>query len=76
MLFKHRENIHAFLREIKEIRVRDIDRSETNDLYEGKNITQVFQCLESLDRVSQNIQAYSGPFFGTKLTKENMRDHS
>ena len=70
--FKQMENIHSFLVAIAELGVRPFESFQTVDLYEGKNIIQVIDCIFAVSRSAEK-KGYQGPRLGPKLATANER---
>lgn len=73
MPFSQMENINAFLRTCKNWGLPEHDLFMTVDLYEGKNIPQVMQCLISLSSLAQSRLGYRGSGIGVKMADKNER---
>lgn len=76
LAFKQMENIEQFLTAIRNMGVRNTDLFQTVDLYEGKNIPKVVECLYMFASVAQTVPGYRGPAIGTKLAEKNERQFS
>eukprot|EP00343_Euplotes_focardii_P006787 CAMPEP_0205823172 /NCGR_PEP_ID=MMETSP0206-20130828/15434_1 /ASSEMBLY_ACC=CAM_ASM_000279 /TAXON_ID=36767 /ORGANISM="Euplotes focardii, Strain TN1" /LENGTH=192 /DNA_ID=CAMNT_0053120103 /DNA_START=5 /DNA_END=583 /DNA_ORIENTATION=+ len=67
MPFLLMENINSFLLGCKALGVPDTDLFMTVDLFEGKNMNQVVQCIHALGRHSRKVAGFAGPYIGPKL---------
>eukprot|EP00761_Pharyngomonas_kirbyi_P011977 gb/GECH01012003.1/.p1 GENE.gb/GECH01012003.1/~~gb/GECH01012003.1/.p1 ORF type:complete len:290 (+),score=74.46 gb/GECH01012003.1/:1-870(+) len=76
MPFMQMENINSFLEFAKNIGVSSHDLFMTIDLFEGKNIPQVIQCLYAIGSVAQSLPGYNGPKIGTKYATRQERQFS
>ncbi|KAJ3339506.1 Transgelin [Entophlyctis luteolus] len=72
MPFKQMENIGAFLNRIEKLGVPAHERFMTVDLFEGKNMNQVINCIFSISRHAAT-KGFSGPILGPKLAEKNER---
>jgi hypothetical protein len=65
------ENINNFLNAIeKQVGVPKHDSFRTVDLYEGKNIVSVIDCLYMLASHAQKLPNYKGPQMGVKIAEK------
>ena len=64
LAFKQMENISKFTKACKELGVPAGAIFDTNDLYEGKNVSAVFGGLEALGTAAQLVEGFEGPHFG------------
>merc|ERR1712150_177435 len=69
---KQMENINFFLQAAQSWGVRAADLFQTIDLYEGANLTQVIQGIDSCGRQAQKM-GFNGPQLGVKTADENKR---
>merc|ERR1712226_317185 len=72
LAFKQMENIQFFLSAAQSWGVRAADLFQTVDLYEGANLTQVIQGIDSTGRAVQKM-GFNGPQLGVKQASENKR---
>ncbi|KAJ3097106.1 Muscle-specific protein 20 [Phlyctochytrium bullatum] len=73
--FKQMENIAFFLQRLPKIGVPAYEQFQTVDLYEGKNIDQVINCIFSLSRHAA-AKGFNGPILGPKLVTKVERNFS
>ncbi|KAJ3220238.1 hypothetical protein HDU67_003253 [Dinochytrium kinnereticum] len=71
--FKQMENIGFFLNRLNKIGVPTYDQFQTVDLYEGKNVDQVVNCLFSLSRHAA-AKGCDVPILGPKLSTKTERN--
>eukprot|EP00927_Polykrikos_kofoidii_P076238 TRINITY_DN7305_c0_g1_i7.p1 TRINITY_DN7305_c0_g1~~TRINITY_DN7305_c0_g1_i7.p1 ORF type:complete len:450 (-),score=65.66 TRINITY_DN7305_c0_g1_i7:45-1394(-) len=64
MVFKQRENINYFNSACRDLGVTDT--FPVNDLFEAKNMENVFTCIHALGGVSRTVAGFHGPFIGLK----------
>jgi transgelin len=70
MPFIQMQNINYFLEGCKTLGVPKHDLFVTVDLYEGKNIPVVVDCIYSLGAASANVEGYNGPIVGAKRSEK------
>eukprot|EP00667_Euglena_gracilis_P018505 EG_transcript_19659 len=61
MPFPQRENIKLFLDAAERMRVSSMERFETQDLFDGKNMDNVFICIMAVADASRRY-GFKGPF--------------
>ncbi|KAI8855232.1 calponin homology domain-containing protein, partial [Chytridium lagenaria] len=71
--FKQMENIGFFLNRLSKVGVPTYEQFQTVDLYEGKNIDQVVNCIFSLSRHA-SAMGFDGPVLGPKLSAKVERN--
>jgi len=64
------QNINYFLEACKTLGVPKHDLFVTVDLYEGKNIPVVVDCIYSLGAACLNIKGFDGPTIGAKRSEK------
>jgi len=65
--FQMRENIARFIGGAKQIGVPTNELFDTPDLFEGKRMRQVKNCLFALGRICHDIDGYTGPCLGKPI---------
>ncbi|XP_013387823.1 muscle-specific protein 20-like [Lingula anatina] len=73
LAFKQMENIELFLTACKQLGMKDVDVFQTQDLYEGKNMYIVINCIHILGSLAQKHD-FQGPVIGVKLADMNKRN--
>ncbi|CAM9473748.1 unnamed protein product [Chrysoparadoxa australica] len=67
LAFKQMENVSLFLRACRKLGVAEHSLFETVDLFEGKDLGLVVQCLHALGQVVQStVPEFPGPHLGRK----------
>jgi len=64
------QNINNFILSCQKLGVPKTDTFVTVDLYEGKNIPKVVDCLFSLGAVLQDNKDWKGPTIGEKRSEK------
>jgi hypothetical protein len=64
--FPQRENVKAFIDNIRNLGVPDSENFETDDLFAGKNMKQVLIALHSFGRHAADVEGYTGPSLTVK----------
>ena len=67
------ENVNSFLNAATRMGVKNYEQFQTVDLYEGKNIPQVVDCIFAVSRHAA-AKGYHGPLLGPKLASSNSRN--
>ena len=75
MPFKQMEQISLFLRGIRTLGVQEFEVFDTNDLYRGKDMRKVVQCIHSIGTAVKK-SGWTGPQLGVKIASPNKRDFS
>jgi hypothetical protein len=73
--FKQMENITNFVKFCEAYGVHKTNTFQTVDLFEGRNIPQVLNCIITLGTECQR-QGFSGPVIGPKPVEKNVREFS
>jgi hypothetical protein len=66
------ENINAFLDALIKLGVPKHETFQTVDLYEGKNVVQVIDCIFAFSRHAV-ASGFQGPLLGPKLAEKRVR---
>jgi transgelin len=75
MPFKQMENITTFLRAARSLGVPEPDLFETVDLFDGKDLAVVVQCIHSLGSTLQaKHPKFGGPHLGVRTATANRRN--
>jgi hypothetical protein len=64
--FPQRENVKAFIDNIRKLGVPDSENFETDDLFAAKNMKQVLIALHSFGRHAASVEGYTGPSLTVK----------
>lgn len=73
--FKQMENIQVFLNFCENYGVPKTGLFQTVDLYEGRNMAQVLNCIQQLGSEAQRNN-FNGPTIGSKPGEKNIREFS
>ena len=65
----------SFLRGIRTLGVQEFEVFDTNDLYRGKDMRKVVQCIHSIGTAVKK-SGWTGPQLGVKIASPNKRDFS
>lgn len=73
--FKQMENIQTFLTFCEKYGIGKTGLFQTVDLYEGRNMPQVLNCIQQLGTEAQR-NGFNGPTIGPKPQEKNIREFS
>ncbi|XP_014677110.1 PREDICTED: calponin-3-like [Priapulus caudatus] len=73
LAFKQRENIEMFVMACQRNGMKDVDTFATDDLYEGKSMYTVINCIHQLGSLARKA-GFDGNTIGVKLADANKRE--
>ena len=76
MPFPQRENVTSFLQACRDIGVAEYNLFTTQQLFEGKNLKQVANCLSAVGRQVYSVPGYEGPALGSAPAEHRGRHHT